>query len=549
LQLCQRTIQEVYASKTYDFARHGRDLFIRIRIPYSRLEILDVYKTQTFLMPVPGNQSFITQLQGIPRFIVADVRNGHVGELAEAPKFTVIDETEIIWHTASSCIFKLMTDWTSNLHEICQFTARKEIIQQAYHRLIAGVYVLTNFTSVRTRCAREQPEKLIAENCNPCLLHLDCGCSLLTNNGVVTSQISGCDDNKTNSASVYHAVNLALLNHFYDLTNVTLNGKGLLNPDEKINIKPITLPVFGENISSILAADSSMSYSLSKIANSINNDSIVFHSSAEALILDLLDGRSQVRDQQSQAFDVDSWAHWTLCVLILTIIGLCVVIVRLKRTSDSHTKTILMLLAGVKGANTLELRPLTPYVAQSTQNYQDSTNGTMIEEMRNLDIAIICLVILVALLILAIVLYIINKKLSPHSKLCLEIKGVSDLLLISYWTFPDASRNYKVKISGEGLKLLLHNYYLFGLLKVETSKWSIKHSMTNKRLSLPTQILLSPFTTKCLRDILEKGTHITTPVVVHSHEFVYLNSELQISSVEEHSHDEIEMCSVHSTQV
>jgi len=66
-RLCQTSPQDVYRNPSYDFVRHENELFIMLRLPYSRHEPMSVYKIHTFPMKVPGEKGFITQLADFPK--------------------------------------------------------------------------------------------------------------------------------------------------------------------------------------------------------------------------------------------------------------------------------------------------------------------------------------------------------------------------------------------------------------------------------------------------------------------------------------------------
>jgi len=55
--------------------------------------------------------------------------------------------------------------------------------------------------------------------------------------------------------TVLYAVNLIILEHFYQLTNVSVDGKTVLASAEELSIKPITWPFFGDNATKQLTAD------------------------------------------------------------------------------------------------------------------------------------------------------------------------------------------------------------------------------------------------------------------------------------------------------
>ena len=132
---------------------------------------------------------------------------------------------------------------------------------------------MSNINQIRTKCAAEPTANAITDDCNPCILHLKCQCSAEAANFNLTAEISTCYDQKISSASVLYAVNLALTKSFYEFTNLSIGGGELLTPDKMFTLAPVDWPTFGENISRILAEDSSYSMSLSKIAQTLRNNS------------------------------------------------------------------------------------------------------------------------------------------------------------------------------------------------------------------------------------------------------------------------------------
>jgi hypothetical protein len=110
--LCYETPQDLYESRNFDYARHGNDIIIRLRLPYSRFRPLNLYRTITLPMEVNGQQGFVTQLQDVPKYLVSSLAQDLVDEIAEMPSFPVVEMYEVKWHTENmqSCIYHLMKD-------------------------------------------------------------------------------------------------------------------------------------------------------------------------------------------------------------------------------------------------------------------------------------------------------------------------------------------------------------------------------------------------------------------------------------------------------
>jgi hypothetical protein len=100
--LCFWTPQDVYESRNFDYTRHGNDIIIRLRLPYSRFRPLNLYRTITLPMKVSGQQGFVTQLQNVPKYFVSLLAQDLVEELSELPAFPVVERYEVKWHTENT---------------------------------------------------------------------------------------------------------------------------------------------------------------------------------------------------------------------------------------------------------------------------------------------------------------------------------------------------------------------------------------------------------------------------------------------------------------
>jgi hypothetical protein len=67
------------------------------------------------------------------------------------------------------------------------------------------------------------------------------------------------------STKVMHPINLALLQHIYDTGNETLSTQTLLEPWQVRPPAALNFPIFGSNVSQILAADKTNGYLLMKV--------------------------------------------------------------------------------------------------------------------------------------------------------------------------------------------------------------------------------------------------------------------------------------------
>jgi hypothetical protein len=279
---CLTSSNELYTIGNYDFARRGRDLFIQLRIPYTSLTKQSVYRLHTLSLPNPGDQGLVSRLKGLPPYVIANMDSGRIGELRELPKFPVVAADNVLWHTDSnpSCLGALRADQPELVAEYCEFTVHTGTTEPTYVRLDDRKYVVSNLTQVHTACRGGSHKPLSVDPCVPCIVELGCSCTLAAGEFSLEAEASACD-NHTSSIEVSHAVNLAVLQAFYDLDNDTLTGSTLLPPSKMRDIKGIKLPLFDTD--RLLAADETAGYSLRKMVDALQNESVILHTQQKRL--------------------------------------------------------------------------------------------------------------------------------------------------------------------------------------------------------------------------------------------------------------------------
>jgi hypothetical protein len=146
-KLCYTNARDVYNSRNFDVARHGQDLFIRLRIPFTRSAWMSVFDTNTVGIPVPGKSGWVTTIKDIPKVIVVSPDLGLIGELKKIPDNNVLNMIDIIWHSyeVNSCLFSVIADETNLVKEFCDFNTRQKLSSPSYLRLTLGTYALSDY--------------------------------------------------------------------------------------------------------------------------------------------------------------------------------------------------------------------------------------------------------------------------------------------------------------------------------------------------------------------------------------------------------------------
>jgi len=95
LRLCYQSVREIYQNSNFAFHRESNDLYVILRLPYSKMATIENYHKMTFPMQVIG-QRYITELKNFPSNVLSDTRIGIVGEINQAPTNNMIslDQTK-----------------------------------------------------------------------------------------------------------------------------------------------------------------------------------------------------------------------------------------------------------------------------------------------------------------------------------------------------------------------------------------------------------------------------------------------------------------------
>ena len=214
------------------------------------------------------------------------------------------------------------------INQLSQFHLRPERLTPSIIPLSASTILVTNISSLTHVCKHNRKR---ATGCVQCQMTVPCHCSVHTPFGYIPPRLSGCvapDDNIT----VYHTVNLAVLQSFFDEEHLgSLLGDTLLQQPLAVDLP--TFRIFKTNTTSQLAKDSLPSYDINRAVNITKAQGKVFHSLAETMWHEALSTES---DSYSPYFPT-SWTNWTsltyylsLLFAILALMGVLFLFYRVK---------------------------------------------------------------------------------------------------------------------------------------------------------------------------------------------------------------------------
>ena len=514
-RLCHTTPREVFMSQNFDVARAQNDLIIKLSMPYARHRLVDVYQTTIFAMTVPGKQGFITTLQGFPRYIIRD-QNTHLwGQITDLPMTNLLDAFDVKWirSTSTPCTHSILKDEAEKARDQCTFIIKQEVIPSSLLRLTTGMYVASNLTKITVSCDDRISEPT-TELCAPCVIHLDCNCTLMDHGRIVQKEIQGCHWDGPAGVSVMHPVNLALLQQFYDTGNENLSTQLLLDPSQVKRPVDLNLPFFGSNISQILAADKTDGYILSKVAESLKNNSVIYHSPSEALLNDVI----RVMNRPPSFFSFDS--NLILVTGAYVAIGLLAFMgFRLHQRVAAVTMFMTSRVHGYELKNAFmntTPNPVTPRDVSRLIN-------DLLSEVRHIDMAYMTIMIIITIVTSLGMTLAIKRALGRYSYLYLEIIAGNQSHQLRFATLPDASRNTVVRIPRAELKVQLTNYYLFGVLTLTPRAPKTVNTLNGQRTQLRNFTFIAPWTVTKINQLTTMGEYTIIPLIVNTHEYTFMD--------------------------
>ena len=370
--------------------------------------------------------------------------------------------------------------------ENCDFSTFRQVIEPSYIRLAKGVYILMNMTKVRASCPEGRHYNLTSQNCNPCIATVECGCELHVGNEVIAAEAQRCMREDVADSKLQHAVNLIVLQEFYELTNETLTGRKLFDPSEYREPQPLLWSMYSENTSRLIANDEKLSYSLKKLANSLRNDSVVLHSPSEALLFDYIMNSSL--QQPFWYFNFWSWSTYAIFGLFIFAIFTMLLVYRM------HRRLVMIQLLLVNSMKPLlpktaayELRTLA--TTMKTQVEQPEIFKELFESIRKLDIAVVTLVLLITIFLI-IIGAIIKRRLARRSFLYLDIASDQAVVQIKLFEFPDASRIFAVKTLSQQMELSLKQLCGCGVLRIVSKRLHVYNTLTDETIKTPKHIFI-----------------------------------------------------------
>ncbi|XP_063412759.1 uncharacterized protein LOC134695439 isoform X1 [Mytilus trossulus] len=277
-----------YTNSNFMFMRNHSKLFITLRFPISSLtHPLRLYKILSLPVPVNNSLKHATKLLDLPDFFAITHQHDYylhisANELSNCKHESIVTcnfNKALIPTHVPQCTIGLFNNDINQVSQFCDFRFLKNHLTHDIIELSSTSVLVYQSDSLALNCPGKQTT---LPGCKFCVIQLPCKCSLSTVSLYLPPRLVNCY-NKTSELSVFHPINLAVLQEFFNQNKLkTILGDSLFS--NQISMTIPNFKFYTHNMSNILAADHEVHLSLKKMSAAARNDSLIFKSLTEPLL-------------------------------------------------------------------------------------------------------------------------------------------------------------------------------------------------------------------------------------------------------------------------
>jgi hypothetical protein len=200
------------------------------------------------------------------------------------------------------------------------------------------------------------------------------------------------------------------------------------------------------------------------------------------------------------------------------------------RNNKTHRRLTVLAAALTMGAANARAFELRGEYVQIIPTDAPSVNmsmmvATLVTQVRTLDTVVITVILCIIAAAIVVYSMVVRDALGRRSHVYLQILSARKCMQIRLATLPDATRRYVVRVSSSALCLRLQNYLICGVLHISPKAPKIVNTLTGETYRLSSYKLLMPWTAWHLRRHLAAGLYTVAPMLVHSHEYVFISDQ------------------------
>jgi hypothetical protein len=313
---------------------------------------------------------------------------------------------------------------------------------------------------------------------------------------------------------------LVLLQKFYDLDNETVDAEILKVTEQAKKPQDITIPLFSENTTRILAQDQKQAYALNQIVDAMaNTTDHISYSSAEALLLDYIQAHPI-----GTFWDVNWWtcSTWGIALLYVGFVAFGVYYYSRSQVDSEAIRRLTLVIAGthmlLPKAEGYGLKGATVMTTMSSSTVDLEVLKDQI--LTYVEHAQSPLIILGIVTMIGLIYYVWNS-LKRRSFVYMDIGSGTKQILLRLDQLPNSTQNFTLTITTT--EFTVRNFGLFAIITLG-QPWKIRNVTTNERTDLRKWTWVTRRQNNVLTEIMAEGNPRVLALFVHTHNFEYVRS-------------------------
>jgi hypothetical protein len=300
-----------------------------------------LYKVLSFPVPINKTSDHATQLLDLPQIFAVtndlklyttldliDLNNCNSGKIYLCKYSKVLSVM-----SDDTCVSALFKGDTLLIKRKCNFRFLVNHLSANMVQLSHTSVLLYNVHTFHMNC---KGNTKVNKGCTFCIINVPCECSLATDTLYLPPRLSACHKNTT---SMLHPVNLALLQQFFNDTELQNIGSNLLfeNP---MSVDVPQFKIYNHSMQNILADDRKNHLNLEKMAKAAKNDALIFQTMTDPLLY----GDIALQNDWPSSDDILLYcttAVTSFCLIIIVVLSLKLrkVLITLSILQKSTVKT------------------------------------------------------------------------------------------------------------------------------------------------------------------------------------------------------------------
>ena len=292
--------KDLYENKNFIWTHHNNTIYITIEFPITSHPLhLQVYKVDSYPVPLNYTTTHATQLLNLPPFIAFSTDGLYFAELASdewnqclhthhRPCHLPVPYQQTAYPTCTAALYNQQQD---HIKTLCDFRFIYHAINPSLVLLPDHSYIVSNMSSLSVTC----PSSVYTiKGCMFCIFKMPCACSIAAVHKYLPPQMANCR-NTSNIGAITRLfpTNLGLLLQLYDTHQIVhISGDTYFTAPKYF--KHPDFAFYSSNYSSLIAADKQEDLSLQRMAFAAQLNSSIYRHLSEPFLDKLEDSASSV---------------------------------------------------------------------------------------------------------------------------------------------------------------------------------------------------------------------------------------------------------------